>query len=231
MEKLKHSEEEILRLGKKLITELELVYTGNTLARWMVHYLAELMHNIEACESKIEKAKLKKECCSIILEIWEKRERTPIEKPIEKLKPIVDVLSLLKKNEHPFIGHSFLANNRNLKDKHSSWFEFLRIVKSNSERIYSKSLISMVSDEVLEKDKEWIEKHGDFISDEEKSIVDYLDSINEVTIYFESDSKKEVSKKEKIKTLFNELEEQIDNQKEELLKLKKGLFIKHGIIK
>ncbi len=224
MEQSKHSEEEILKLGKKLIKELDLVYTGNTLARWMVHYLAELMHSIEVCTSKTEKARLKKECCNVILELWEKRERIPIEKPLTKLKPIIDVIGLLKKNEHPFIHHRFLDNNKNLKNKHSSWFSFLETIKTNSERIYRKSLISMISEEVLEKDKEWIEKHGNFLSDEEKSIVDYLDSINEVTISFDENSKNKVAKEDKLKDLFNELEKQIDEEKEALLILKKVLL-------
>lgn len=97
MEQSKHSEEEILKLGKKLIKELELVYSVNTLARWMAHYLAELITNIENTELGEEKQKLKKECCDIILDIWGKRERIPIEKPTDRLKPIIDVISLLKK--------------------------------------------------------------------------------------------------------------------------------------
>lgn len=231
MEQLKRSEEEILKLGKKLIAELDLVYTVNTLARWMGHYLAELMNNIDKCESEQEKSKLQKECCDVILEIWEKRERIPIEKPTEKLKPVIDVLSLLKKNEHPFIRHRFLDNTNGLRNKNSSWLRFLEIVKNNSERIYRKSLISMISEELLEKDKEWIEEHGSFLSDDEKSVVEYLDSIKEITISFHDDTEVEATKKEKIENLFNELEEQIDEQKEELLRLKKDLLIEHGIIK
>lgn len=221
MEQLKHSEEEILNLGKKLIAELELVYTVNTLARWMGHYLAELMNNIDKCESEVEKSNLQKECCNVILEIWEKRERIPIEKPTEKLKPIIDVISLLKKNKHPFIRHRFLGNNTGLRNKNSNWLSFLEIVKNNSERIYRKSLISMISEELLEKDKEWIEEHGHFLSDDEKSVVEYLDSIKEITISFHDNPEVEATEKEKIECLFNELEEQIDEQKEELLRLKK----------
>ncbi|WP_405290981.1 hypothetical protein [Algibacter sp. Ld11] len=224
MEQLKHSEEEILKLGKKLIAELELVYTVNTLARWMGHYLVELMNNIDKCESKQEKSELQKECCNVILEIWEKRERIPIEKPTEKLKPIIDVLSLLKKNEHPFIRHRFLGNNNGLRNKNSNWLSFLEIVKNNSERIYRKSIISMISEELLEKDKEWIEKHGSFLSDDEKSVVEYLDSIKEITISFSNDSEKEITENEKIENLFIDLEEQLDEQKEELLRLKKQVL-------
>lgn len=224
MEQSKQSEEEILKLGKKLIKELELVYTVNTLARWLGHYLAELMNNIDNCESEEEKSELRKECCKIILELWEKRERIPIEKPTEKLKPIIDVLGLLKSNKHPFIRHSFLSSNRNLKDKNPSWFKFLELIKVNSERIYRKSLISMISEELLEKDKEWIEKHGSFLSNDEKSIINYLDSINEITISFEDSKEKEPSKKEKLENLFNDIEHQIDEQKAYLLQLRKEVL-------
>ena len=221
MEQSKHSEEEILKLGEKLIKELELVYTRNTLARWLAHYLAELINNIDKCESKEDKSKLQKECCDIILEIWQKRERVPIEKPTEKLKPIIDVLSLLKTNQHPFIRHRFLDKRNKLKNNNSSWLSFLEIVKTNSERIYRKSLISMISEEVLEKDKEWIEEHGSFLSDDEKSVVEYLDSIREITISFHGDEEKEETEIEKIKKTFEELEQLLDEQKQELLKLKK----------
>ncbi|MGY0391695.1 hypothetical protein ACW5R3_03905 [Bizionia sp. KMM 8389] len=224
MEQSKHSEEEILKLGKKLIEELELVYSVNTLARWLAHYLAELMNNIDKCEFKEEKSKLQKECCDIILEIWKKRERLPIEKPTEKLKPIIDVISLLKKNEHPFINHKFLDRRNGLKNSNSSWLSFLGIVKTNSERIYRKSLISMISEELLEKDKEWIEKHGGFLSDDERSVIEYLNSTNEIIISFHDGQEVKVTEKEKIENLFNELMEQIDEQKKELLRLKKNVL-------
>ncbi|WP_282055719.1 hypothetical protein [Maribacter luteus] len=221
MEQSKHSEDQILKLGKKLVKELELVHTSNTLARWMAHYLAELINNIDKCESKEEKSKLQKECCEIILEIWKKRERVPIEKPTERLKPIIDVISLLKKNEHPFIPNRFFDKKKGSKNSNSSWLSFLEIVKNNSERIYRKSLIAMISEELLEKDKEWIEEHDSFLSDDEKSVVEYLNSIREITISIHGEEEKEETENQKIKKLFKELEEQLNEQKEELLSLKK----------
>ena len=79
----------------------------------------------------------------------------------------------------------------------------------------------MISEEVLEKDKEWIEEHGSFLSDDEKSVVEYLDSIREITISFHGDEEKEETEIEKIKKTFEELEQLLDEQKQELLKLKK----------
>ena len=227
MEELKQSEEEILKLGKKLIAELELVYTTNTLARWLGHYVAELIQAIYYCDDNDEKIKLKKECCNLILEIWDKRERIPFDKPLSKLEPIINVLKLLKKREHPLISHRFNSNNRDFNNEHSNWINFLGIIKDNSERIYRKVLTSMINSEVLEKDKEWIEEHGSFLSDDEKNIIEYLDSINEITISFGVGSGDDISEKDKVKNLFKDLEEQIDEQKEYLLKLKNEVLKKY----
>jgi hypothetical protein len=43
------------KLGEKLIKELNLEYSSNTLARWMSHYIAELISGINAAESESEK--------------------------------------------------------------------------------------------------------------------------------------------------------------------------------
>jgi hypothetical protein len=227
MEKLKQSEEEILKLGKKLISELELVYTTNTLARWLGHYVAELIQTIKNCDDNDEKIKLQKECCNLILEIWDKRERIPFDKPLSKLEPIINVLELLKKREHPFISHGFTSNNRDFNNEHSNWINFSRIVKSNSEKIYRKVLTSMIDSEVLEKDKKWIKEHGSFLSEDEKNIIEYLDSINEITISFRDGSEGDIPEKEKMKNLFKDLEEQIEEQKEYLLKLKNEILKKY----
>jgi hypothetical protein len=96
MAKLKHSEEEIIKLGKKLVKELGLEYSTNTLARWMSHYLAELIQNIEKSESKEEKKVLQQECCDIILKIWSQKENLPITRPLDNLKPVIEILQVIK---------------------------------------------------------------------------------------------------------------------------------------
>lgn len=132
-----------------------------------------------------------------------------------------------KKNEHPFIRHRFFDKKNGLKNSNSSWLSFLEIIKSNSERIYRKSLIAMISEELLEKDKEWIKEHSSFLSDDEKSVIEYLDSIREITISIHGEEKEE-TEKEKVEKLFTELEEQLDEQKEELQKLKKLMLKSHN---
>ena len=227
MEQSKHSEEEILKLGKKLIKELDLVHTGNTLARWMAHYLAELITTIDNTESREEKQKLKRECCDIIIQLWNIRERIPIEKPMERLTPIIGVLELFKERKHPFIPFLFTETQRDVNSK--NWVEFLKIVKDNSERIYNKSLLSMISAKVLEKDNEWVEKHGEFLSKEEKKIIEYLNYINSKDLRIQiidtdDEEIEEKSDSEKFRQLFLDLENFIDEQKEALASLKSNLM-------
>tara|TARA_R110002074_G_scaffold175524_1_gene338929 strand:+ start:1929 stop:2504 length:576 start_codon:yes stop_codon:yes gene_type:complete len=190
----------------------------------MGHYLAELIHKIDTIDSESEKTDLRKECCSLILEIWEKRERVPIEKPLERLKPVINVIELLKKREHPFIFHDFPSNNRDLNVNDPEWIGFLKVVKNNSEIIYKKSLKAMVSNEILKKDNEWVIKHGNLLSDDEKQIVEYLNSINELTITFSDGSNDEKTEKEKLEELFVELESHIEEQKNFLKNLKKEVL-------
>jgi hypothetical protein len=99
MEQLTHSGEEIIKLGKKLIKELDLEYSSNILARWMSHYLAELIQYIDNAESEEKRKLLQKECCDIILKIWSNKENLPIRKPLDDLKPIIEVLQVLKEKK------------------------------------------------------------------------------------------------------------------------------------
>jgi len=61
--------EAVLALGKKLISELKLGATNDTLARWMIHYLAEL---IKQAENKADKNYVanREKCFDTILALW-----------------------------------------------------------------------------------------------------------------------------------------------------------------
>lgn len=224
MGELKYSEEAVLKLGKTIISELELDYTVNTLARWLAHYIAELIQKIETSTSEKEQEQLKKECCELILKLWSKRDRVPIKNPTERLKPIISVLELLKENKHPFIPFILPSNSKGIKSK--TWSEFLKVVKENSERIFNKSLLSLVDDKILEKDNQWVKKHSEFLSDEERIIIKYLNDINELEIKILDVSEGEIEKNdsEELDELFDQLESFIDEQKNALLSLKQNLL-------
>jgi hypothetical protein len=70
--------QEILSLGNKLVEELKLADSNDTLSRWMAHYLAELMTQAESATGEA-KANLEKQCFETILKIWANRGITPEE--------------------------------------------------------------------------------------------------------------------------------------------------------
>lgn len=82
----------------------------------------------------------------------------------------------------------------------------------------------MLKDEILEKDREWIKNHGNLISEEEKEIVEFLETIREIEFKIVDDKGKELSETNKKEKLFSELESLIEAQKELLLALKQELF-------
>lgn len=227
MAQLKQSEEEIIKLGKRLIEELKLEYTVNTLARWMVHYLAELIQNVEKCDSKEEKEKLQKECCDIILKIWSKKEDLPIRQPLNDLRQIIELLKSLKKGEFSFLPK--WLEYRHLPSN-NEWATFVDLVKNNTEQIFLAVVDTNLNKELLSNTKDWYEKNKEFLSKEEKDFLKYLEVLilnkGNSGVYDFNNYKSKIeslSIAEKYKLIFDEMEDLIEQQKNELLKLRKNM--------
>lgn len=222
MAQLKHSEEEIIKLGNKLVKELDLEYSTNTLARWMSHYLAELIHNINNTESKDEKKLLQQECCDIILKIWSQKENLPITKPLDNLKPIIEILNVLKEEKEVSILPRWLEYNT--LPRNNDWASFVDLVKNNSEKIFNKVVQMNLHKDLLNKDKDWLVENKSFLSNDEINFLELVDVMNKYNFNtgvidlnnFEISNDNEV----RINFMFDELENLIDEQKTKLLNLK-----------
>lgn len=224
MAQLRHSEEEIIKLGKKLVRELDLEYSTNTLARWMSHYLAELMGNIDNIKSEEEKTILQQECCDIILKVWSQKENLPITKPLDNLKPIIEILEVLKEQKEVSILPRWLEYNS--LPRNNEWASLVDLVKNNSEQIFSKVVQMNLHKDILSKDKEWLKENKSFLSRDEINFLELIDVMND------NDFSKGVidlnnfemsdDNSKRIKFMFDELENLIDEQKKELLKIKKN---------
>src|SRR5689334_3164440 len=85
----------VLALGKKLVAELKLGDTTDTLARWIIHYIAELIKKVERSTAK-RKEKLARECFEAILVLWQHRHEMPDGKrPFEGLESALRALESL----------------------------------------------------------------------------------------------------------------------------------------
>jgi len=82
-------------LGRKLVDELGLEPSVDTLGRWMAHYIADLIVNAENTTGE-EKNIAEKKCFDAILELWKHRTELPDGKrPFEELEPVIRTIESL----------------------------------------------------------------------------------------------------------------------------------------
>ena len=78
------STKELEQLGKTLVKEYGLEDSCNTLERWMLHYLAELLDQEKNCNDENYKQKIQMQIKEIVLEFWRLRYRLADEKSLFK---------------------------------------------------------------------------------------------------------------------------------------------------
>jgi len=96
-------QKKVIDLGKKLVKELDLNDSRDTLARWMAHYIAELLVAIEDAKGR-EKEKLERKVFDLILSLWKHRWSMPNGKrPLEDFEPLLNMLQKLNtENKDPY---------------------------------------------------------------------------------------------------------------------------------
>lgn len=224
MEQSKHSEDKIIKLGEKLVKELNVENSVNTLARWMSHYLAELINDIDNANSEEEKKLLQKECCDLILKVWSQKESLPIRIPLDDLKPIIEILQVVVEKKRDNILPRWIRLNYKLP-RENQWATFADTVKNNSEDIFNIILELNLNEDILGKDKEWMEENREFLSSEQTHFLQLLDVFTDI----DSDSGSvdlnnlELSddNTKRVEYMIDKVEKLIDEQKNELLKIKK----------
>ena len=194
MEKSKPSEDEILKLGKKkLVKELQLDTSVNTLGKWMAHYIAELIDKVENTSLNKEKELIKRECFEVILKLWNNKEHLPsTAKPFKNLKPLLEVLDVLKIDNY---ASPFWNRYKDIPDN-PTWKGFANSIKQNTRSIFELCLYSSIGKELLEESKEWTEEYKTLLSKEELTLLtnlNYLLNGYESLIVFSSKAKEEVN--------------------------------------
>jgi hypothetical protein len=94
MEKSAQSEK-VLDLGRKLVEELGLVDSNDTLGRWMAHHVAGLIRKADNTTGS-DKVTAETEAFDTILALWKHRSEFPHGKrPYEQLEPVMRTVASL----------------------------------------------------------------------------------------------------------------------------------------
>jgi len=232
MEKSKPSPEAIIKLGNKITQELQLDFKNNTLGKWMAHYVAELIHEAENCETEEEKKTKQKECCEIILKLWRDREHIPgISKPLDELNPLIELLDKLKQDDY---AYPHWLNE--YKSENISWSKFADNIRNCSEEIFKLCFYAAVNSELLEKKQNWVKEHGDMLSEEELKMFEHLTNLVNGSKYLKivfvprgSESEKEINLDElsgvdRYNAIFDRIQSEIDEMSSKLDALKKRVI-------
>lgn len=139
----------IIKLGEKLVQELELNAHVDTLARWMAHYIAELIEQVKNTTGE-EQEKYQKECADIILKLWNHIDRVPnIDTPLRSFSTISNMLEKITSDNPYKYFHEKYEDNDNV------YLLLAQRVDSLAKNIVRLSL-GLAIGEATEIEKEWL---------------------------------------------------------------------------
>ncbi len=147
-----------LELGKRLVKELGLDQSVDTLGRWMAHYIAELIQDAEKASAE-EKPEKMQACSVAILNLWEHRRMLPDGKrPFEELEPILRTLeSLNPEDDTPRYFRSVRAvvDDAEENDETKSWLKLIDGL-DYSAKILIRYCLTQAAQNALNKSLEWV---------------------------------------------------------------------------
>lgn len=150
--------ENLIELGKKLVRELGLEQSTDTLARWMAHYIAQLIINAESAAPET-KPQAEKECFQAILNLWEHRADFPAGKrPYEELEPILHQLLKLDTDANSAFYYRHIRPNEDEATENpevTKWLEFVESINYAAKLTIGYGL-SKAAESFTDKTREWV---------------------------------------------------------------------------
>lgn len=159
----------VVTLGKRIVKELDLEDSVDTLGRWMAHRIAELMEQAEQAPTEAEREAAKRECTDIIIRLWEHRTKFPFKPPLADIAKFLKNLmsdpspSLWEKPEPP----------------DGTWSRILPHLEKLQDREYWICHQAAIAETSLEKEREWLKEHHQEMSDDECQIIESLLKLRE----------------------------------------------------
>lgn len=146
--------EGIVALGKRLVDELELDDSVDTLGRWMAHYIAEKIKAAEAADEQTQDKKMS-ECCDEILKLWShRRDFDRANRPLDSFEPIFRALDSLdpESSTNRFFKK---VDDENECEETRQWLRSASDVDEAARHVVNFCL-SKAAKTALDKEQEWV---------------------------------------------------------------------------
>jgi len=158
MESSKITNQEVINLGKAIITELCMESDRNTPARWLVHYIAENIHKSENCQGEAKDVAERK-CVDAIFKLWHHRSDLPRGiKPFTEFDSVFRCLSRLDNSSQKPYFNEFSQFDHQIEPEETSeskqWVDIAISIDKVAKELISESFNSAVADAITDKSKE-----------------------------------------------------------------------------
>lgn len=154
--------DDILALGRKLVDELGLESSVDTLGRWMAHYIADLIVKSEGAAGE-EKELADKKCFDAILTLWEHRAELPNGKrPFEELEPVVRTIESLDPDDDSpryFCAAWPQKDESEIESESDTWLAMARGLDYSSKLLIGYCLAEAARN-AADQSKDWV-KHAE----------------------------------------------------------------------
>lgn len=196
MERSEHFEATVA-LGKKLVSELDLEHSVDTLGRWMAHHIAESIQQIEVASVDEIDAR-KRSLRDSILALWDHRSALPNgTRPFEEIEPILRAMESLDPESQRF---RYLSSSWGLDSEHEESEETTRLINTAkgidyAARILINYCLSSAARSALDKTKSWVKsiEEAGLEDTVEVQLVRFISNQDELTSASEpDDGQKEV---------------------------------------
>jgi len=166
---------DVLALGRKLVCELKLEQSGDTLARWMAHHLAELIIATEQAKGD-ELPEFENRCREAILGLWEHLDVLPDDiRPLKNLEPLMATIKALDPKERAYFYQTQAqeaADNSELPGDAKEWLKLSREL-DYSARLLIKMCLENAAKSSADENQEWFDL-GINAFDDELPVVNIL---------------------------------------------------------
>ena len=151
---------DVLKLGKRLVTELEGDESRDTLSHWMAHHIAGLMDRLEKPGSS-EDIGLQAECRRAILDLWSHRNSfRGNSRPFSKLDQLLATLEALNPDSGSFFYFRELGDRvesaNALEDSAKQWLDLARSLDRGARTLIG-YCVSRAAAETKDDSADWIE--------------------------------------------------------------------------
>ena len=171
--------QQITKLGKLLVDELDQESSGDTLSKWIAHYIAEQIHLNEHAEGE-EKERIEQKCFELILSLWQHHADYPgAHPPFKRFDSLFSTIDRLDpSNTYPLHPVLVQLYERQVKlegasshNKDQSWADIALQIDSTNKELIDFCLRQAALSEINEDTKEWLENAVGLPGSEDVGIV------------------------------------------------------------